>query len=200
MTTYPALEEYVARLERSLSAAPAEDRAEAVAGVRSYVEESVADDPTLGTDAGIRTLLDRFGSPEEIAAGYAGAGAPRSAPVAGVDPALADAVAARIVEGRQATAAKIAVAVAGICLLLSPIGVLFPVSLLMIGIAAWGIGRRPAQRRAYVITAVLAGLAALVPILLWVAVARSESVLGPEIPGISHVESSTSVTSVPVTR
>lgn len=60
------VEDYLRRLDAALRGLPAGHRSQMVEEVRSHIAEGVArlDEPT---EADIRTLLDRLGSPEEIA-------------------------------------------------------------------------------------------------------------------------------------
>lgn len=64
--THPQVAEYLARLEAEARALPADRRAELVAEVSSHIESALAED---GTDeATVRNVLERLGSPAEIAA------------------------------------------------------------------------------------------------------------------------------------
>lgn len=65
------IERYVASLERAMADAPADERAEVVAGVREHIEAALADraDPS---DADVDAVLTQLGDPLEIA--HAGAG------------------------------------------------------------------------------------------------------------------------------
>ena len=77
------VEDYLHRLSVAGAALPAAERAELLEQIRDHVASARADATAGGTPDGpalVRTVLDRLGTPEEVAAA---AGAPAGAPVAG---------------------------------------------------------------------------------------------------------------------
>ncbi len=67
--------DYIGRLEAAASHLPTDRRAELVGEVREHIELALAD-AGQADEATIRNVLERLGSPDEIVAAEAGAGAP----------------------------------------------------------------------------------------------------------------------------
>lgn len=82
------IERYVAALDRAMAAAPADERAEVVAGVREHIEAALADRPDP-TDAEVDAVLRQLGDPVVIA-GDAVPDATRVPPPPAARPALAE--------------------------------------------------------------------------------------------------------------
>lgn len=61
------LDEYLERLERSLSDVPSARREEIVSEIVSHIDEALAEEPD-DSEASVRNVLDRVGDPEDIAA------------------------------------------------------------------------------------------------------------------------------------
>jgi uncharacterized membrane protein len=59
--------DYLARLERAAGMLPPGDRADLIDGIREHIDTALATG-TVSDEAGMRTLLDRLGEPEAIAA------------------------------------------------------------------------------------------------------------------------------------
>ena len=72
------VDDYLARLDAALVGLPAERRREIVADVAEHIEAARAE-LTPGDEAGLRTLLDRVGDPEQIAADARGDQVPEPA-------------------------------------------------------------------------------------------------------------------------
>lgn len=75
------VEEYLHRLDRASAGLPAGERAELLEQIRDHIAAARADAPDDGP-ARVRTVLDRLGTPEEVAAA-AGAQAPAPTPPGG---------------------------------------------------------------------------------------------------------------------
>ncbi|WP_345436118.1 HAAS signaling domain-containing protein [Actinoallomurus vinaceus] len=71
--------EYLGRLEAAARGLPPDRRAELVAEIREHIDTVLAQSPDR-TEATVRTILDRLGTPEEIVQ-EAGVGLPETAPV-----------------------------------------------------------------------------------------------------------------------
>jgi uncharacterized membrane protein len=71
--------DYLGRLEAAARGLPADRRAELVAEIREHIDTVLAQSPDR-TEATVRTILDRLGSPEEIVQ-EAGVGLPETSPV-----------------------------------------------------------------------------------------------------------------------
>lgn len=61
------VDDYLAQLDEALDALPAARAAELVDEIDAHISEARAELPGGGTEAELRTLLDRLGEPEEIA-------------------------------------------------------------------------------------------------------------------------------------
>ncbi len=61
------VDEYLERLERSLSDVPAARREEIISEIGSHIDEALAEEPD-DSEASVRNVLDRVGDPEDIAA------------------------------------------------------------------------------------------------------------------------------------
>ncbi len=61
-----AMDEYLARLERSLGDVPSASREEIVSEIVSHIDEALAEEPDR-SEATVRNVLDRVGDPDEIA-------------------------------------------------------------------------------------------------------------------------------------
>ena len=66
----PLVEDYLRRLETAASVLPAHRREELVAEISEHLAEALRQVPA-GDEAAVRSVLDRLGSPEEIAAAAA---------------------------------------------------------------------------------------------------------------------------------
>jgi uncharacterized membrane protein len=62
-----AVDEYLARLERSMSDLPSSRRSELVEEIKEHIEEAVAELEPGATEADVRNALERLGEPEDIA-------------------------------------------------------------------------------------------------------------------------------------
>ncbi len=65
--TDPLVDDYLRRLELATSALPADRRLELVSEIRGHLREALRQVPE-GDEAGVRNVLERLGSPEEVAA------------------------------------------------------------------------------------------------------------------------------------
>jgi len=65
-TEYPAVGEYLERLQRSMGGLPAERREEILAQIQEHIVEGLAQ-LSPATDADVRNILERLGDPEDIA-------------------------------------------------------------------------------------------------------------------------------------
>jgi len=72
------VEEYLGRLRAALAGHPADQQREVLAEVESHIASARAELP--GGEASVRTVLERLGDPEEIAASAGGAPTPPQAP------------------------------------------------------------------------------------------------------------------------
>ena len=66
----PLVDDYLRRLDAAASALPAHRREELVAQIRGHLQEALPQTPA-GDKAAVRTVLERLGTPEEIAAAAA---------------------------------------------------------------------------------------------------------------------------------
>ncbi len=67
VTTDPLADDYLRRLDAAASALPAHRREELVSEIRDHLREALRQTPA-GDKAAVRTVLERLGTPEEIAA------------------------------------------------------------------------------------------------------------------------------------
>jgi hypothetical protein len=67
MHTDPLVDDYLRRLDAAASALPAHRRDELVSEIRDHLQEALRQTPA-GDKAAVRNVLERLGSPEEIAA------------------------------------------------------------------------------------------------------------------------------------
>ena len=80
---HPAVTDYLSRLEVAAAGLPPWRREELLAAIRGHLREALAD-TAADDEAGVRSALDRLGTPEEIVAAedgvppYAQPSAPRS--------------------------------------------------------------------------------------------------------------------------
>lgn len=65
--TDPLIDDYLRRLDAAASALPAHQRDELVSEIRDHLQEALRQTPA-SDKAAVRDVLERFGSPEEIAA------------------------------------------------------------------------------------------------------------------------------------
>jgi uncharacterized membrane protein len=70
MHTDPLVDDYLRRLDAAASALPADRRDELVGEIRDHLREALGQTPA-GDQAAVRDVLERLGSPEEIAAAAA---------------------------------------------------------------------------------------------------------------------------------
>ena len=63
----PLVDDYLRRLDAAASALPAHQREELAAQIRDHLQEALRQTPA-GDKAAVRTVLERLGTPEEIAA------------------------------------------------------------------------------------------------------------------------------------
>jgi hypothetical protein len=80
VTTDPLADDYLRRLDAAASALPADRREELVSEIRDPLQEALRQTPA-GDTAAVRNVLERLGTPEEIAAAAADP-PPPSQPVA----------------------------------------------------------------------------------------------------------------------
>jgi Domain of unknown function (DUF4190) len=67
VTTDPLADDYLRRLDAAASALPAHQREELVAQIRDHLQEALRQAPA-GDTAAVRDVLERLGTPEEVAA------------------------------------------------------------------------------------------------------------------------------------
>jgi uncharacterized membrane protein len=84
---HPLISDYVARLNAAAATLPPDQRAELVADIEAHLRDAMAHD--RASEADLRAVLDRLGSPEELVAEAGGAspvvdaaGAPQAIPMA----------------------------------------------------------------------------------------------------------------------
>jgi uncharacterized membrane protein len=70
VTTDPLADDYLRRLDAAASALPAHQREELVAQIRDHLQEALRQAPA-GDTAAVRDVLERLGTPEEVAAAAA---------------------------------------------------------------------------------------------------------------------------------
>ncbi len=70
VTTDPLADDYLRRLDAAASALPADRREELVSEIRDHLQEALRQTPA-GDKAAVRNVLERLGTPEEVAAAAA---------------------------------------------------------------------------------------------------------------------------------